>query len=107
MIAIIHLCIFSSALSCVTTFWLRSATCSLRAAISEIVKQRHAVRLRPDADLARILKRVVVPFERLSAVVRDAEVTAAEIDSQRVPRPRRDLHFGAFPFCALDLDGVG
>src|SRR4030095_3487251 len=106
MIAIIHLCIFSSALSCVTTFWLRSATCSLRAAVSEIVKQRHAVRLRPDANLASILKRVVVPFERFLSIERDCEMVAAKIDTQRVPLARSDLNFGALLLRPLAFDGV-
>src|SRR5215204_4456322 len=53
---------------------------ALLRAIGKVVKCGHAVRLRPDAHLARFLERLVVPVECLLAVQRDREMTPLKIN---------------------------
>src|ERR1700716_3797699 len=90
--------------------FIRASRCSSRTkspcAVAEIVEQRHAVGLCPDAYLASILERVVIPFERGLAVVRDGEVTSLKVRAQGMPDAGRDFHVRALLFGAPAVDGV-
>src|SRR6266850_3934906 len=78
----------------------------LLAAVSEVVEERHAVGLRPDADFARLSESLVLPFERGLAIEGDFEMIPLEVHAQSVPLVRGDFHFRAFLLSALAVDGV-
>src|SRR6185503_21169656 len=67
----------------------------LLRAIGEVVERRHAVRLRPETDLAGVREGLIVPLERRLAVEGDGEVAAPKLDPQRVPQVRRHVRGGA------------
>src|SRR4051812_13488930 len=67
----------------------------LLRAIGKVIELRHAVRFRPDADLPRVLERVIVPVQGLLAIERDGEMAALEINPQRVPLIGRHFHVRA------------
>src|SRR5437667_7516916 len=78
----------------------------LLGTVAEIVEQRHAVGLRPYPDHSSFREGLVVPLERLFSIERDGEMIVTEIDSQRVPLARCDLHrrsllLGAFALYRL------
>src|SRR5438094_5628929 len=74
--------------------------------ISEVIEQSHAIGFGPDADLARILECIVVPFDRFLAVKGNGEVIVLKINSQRVPLVGSHLHARPLLFGASALDGV-
>src|SRR5207249_6011814 len=76
------------------------------AGVDEVVEFGDTVSLCPNADLAGSLKRIVVPFERLSPIKRNGEMIASEIHTQNVPRARRDFHLRTLFLCALAFDCV-
>src|SRR5438105_13901523 len=57
----------------------------------QVVEERHRVRLRPDADLARVRERRVLLLDHLLAVEIDRELLSQGLDLQRMPLLRRDL----------------
>src|SRR5262245_8201 len=79
---------------------------SLLRAVREIIKDRHAVSLRPDADLAGILEGLIVPVERLLTVEAHGEVTPLELDPQRVPLVRGDFHVRSLLLGTAPVDRV-
>ena len=72
----------------------------------EIVERCDAVGFGPDTDFAGVLKRVVVPFDCLLSIKRDCEMIPIEIDKQRVPLARCDVHVGSLLLGALAFDSV-
>src|SRR5258707_1647506 len=88
--------------------WSRSLSIcgALLRAVREIIEQRHAVRLGPDADFARVPELLVVPIDGLLAVKRDGEVIGLEIDPQGVPLVGSHFHVGPLPLGAPAIDGV-
>src|SRR5205809_3974117 len=76
------------------------------ARVTKIVERRDAVCLGPNTDFARVLKRVVIPFDRFPSIERDGEMITLEIHPQRVPRAGSDLHIRAFLLGTLAFDGV-
>src|SRR6266478_9380505 len=74
--------------------------------VGEIVKQGDAVGLGPHANLAGVLERLVIPFERGFAIERDFEMTALKINAQGVPLAARDFDIDAFLFGPFALDRV-
>src|SRR2546427_770940 len=78
---------------------------SLRA-VSEVVEQRHAVGLSPDANHSGVGEGLVVPLDGLLPVERHGEMIAAEVHAQGVPLAGGDLHARSFLFCALAFDRV-
>src|SRR5438034_8003792 len=76
------------------------------ARVTKIVERREAVWLCPNTDFARVLKRVVIPFDRFPSIERDGEMITLETHPQRVPRAGSDLHIRAFLLGTLAFDGV-
>src|SRR6266581_1107776 len=82
------------------------AGAGLLRTVAEVVEHRHAVGLRPDAHLAGILERAVIPIKGLLAVKGDAEVSAGKVRPDRVPDIGRDLHIGPLLLSTSTVDRV-
>src|SRR5260221_8672889 len=86
------------------TLTVENGQLRLRAAVTEIIKQGHAIGLCPDPDFAGILERVVIPFQSLFSVAGYGEMIAAKVHPQRVPLAGPDRHLRAFLLGAFALD---
>src|SRR2546427_5573996 len=53
--------------------------------VVEIIEQRYAVGLGPDADFTGVLKSFIIPLDGLLAIESDDEMAAKEIYAQGVP----------------------
>lgn len=52
---------------------------------SKVVKEGHAVSLRPEADFSGVLESIVIPFDGFLAVKRHGEVVAMRVHFQGMP----------------------
>src|SRR5204863_408280 len=75
----------------------RGSTRRLTAGVRKVIERSDRVGLGPDANLSGVLELLVVPFEGFLAVERDSEATPLEVDAQRVPLVRSDLHVRPLP----------
>src|SRR5438876_2920798 len=84
----------------------KSVSLRLIPTVSEIVEQRHAISLRPEADHSSLCEGFIIPVECFLPIECDREMIAAEIDAQGVPFAGLHLHVRSFLLGALAFDRV-